>query len=916
MKKKKLAPYLLVVMMTSLIGGCGQQEYSDVEYMNRALDYYDEHDYASAVIEFKNALRKNPKNAEARWRLGKLYIELGAGADAEKEIKQAIRLGLSASEVGLDLFDSFLLQGEYKEVVTAIQLNKYSSDVNKSRAYAIAGKAFLGEGDLDKAGSLLKRSLAIESNAGAYSSLVDLYLLQRNTALALSFIKEGMIDHEDDLALNIAAADYYRFIRDFEKAIDYYSRALSVRQHIGALLMRADLYLAAGQLDLASKDISGVIKFDKNNPLASFLKAKISYQQQDYSTTKSQLEYVLTVLPGHLAANGLLGIVDYHLGNFQQASRHLEKFQSKVPDNTDVQRVLAEVYIQLGRGENAVSLLSMLAVKSAEDPGLYLMLGDAHLLNNDIHRSKENVAIASSLSSGQPSIISKLAALKILSGESKEAAESLEEIVSGEKINKRAEILLVWALVQSSQLDKALKYASSGVEKEPNDAMRLFIRGLVYQRKNNFDKAKEDFGNALTKDATFFMPAIGLAQIALEEQDYSAARKYFEQVLTIKKDHLGSLMGLVVVEAKTGNENEVVSQLLKAINLRPDAPQPVNALVKIYLAQGGFEKADDIAAQYQNTNPESIDGYVIRANTLQMNSDFVGAERQLRHYLQRRPNDIKRHLLLIGFLRAQGDLSSAIKETEKIISNADAPDLIALKIKLLIELKDYVKAEKNLSKLKFSEEKAVNELFFTLTGDLQVSMGKAEKAVGSYQRAFELSSDIGMLENLTKLDIYLEEFDRARHRINQFLASSPNKHGVRLLSASLYEHRGSMAKAEDEYLELLSYQAENVAALNNLALLYVKQNKFQSALNIAKKAYDILPVPEIADTYGWVLSKSNQPAAALPLLKKAFRLLPGKQEVAYHYAVVLQQLGDFDRSKQVMKNITDKRYLKLLFDEN
>lgn len=47
----------------------------------------------AAVIELKSALQRNTDDADARALLGDIYLDLGDGAAAEKELRQAAALG-------------------------------------------------------------------------------------------------------------------------------------------------------------------------------------------------------------------------------------------------------------------------------------------------------------------------------------------------------------------------------------------------------------------------------------------------------------------------------------------------------------------------------------------------------------------------------------------------------------------------------------------------------------------------------------------------------------------------------------------------------------------------------------------------------------------------------------------------------
>ena len=88
--------------------------------MERAFAHRAAGDLVAAAIELKSALQIEPKNAAARLALGHVYLELGDGAAAAKEFRQAIASGQSSRETEIGLLRSRLLSGEYAEVLEGL----------------------------------------------------------------------------------------------------------------------------------------------------------------------------------------------------------------------------------------------------------------------------------------------------------------------------------------------------------------------------------------------------------------------------------------------------------------------------------------------------------------------------------------------------------------------------------------------------------------------------------------------------------------------------------------------------------------------------------------------------------------------------------------------------------------------------
>ncbi len=89
---------ITAVALLLLAVACGDNQTS-AQHLDQAKQYLAEDSYEAAVIELKNAVRKDAQSAEARFLLGKLQLDSGATAAAEKELQSARRLGWPAEQV-------------------------------------------------------------------------------------------------------------------------------------------------------------------------------------------------------------------------------------------------------------------------------------------------------------------------------------------------------------------------------------------------------------------------------------------------------------------------------------------------------------------------------------------------------------------------------------------------------------------------------------------------------------------------------------------------------------------------------------------------------------------------------------------------------------------------------------------------
>jgi len=169
----------------------------------------------------------------------------------------------------------------------------------------------------------------------------------------------------------------------------------------------------------------------------------------------------------------------------------------------------------------------------------------------------------------------------------------------------------------------------------------------------------------------------------------------------------------------------------------------------------------------------------------------------------------------------------------------------------------------------------------------------------------ELQDDVrgaqpAVLRLLMRAEVRQSRGDQAGYRqtLEQVLASDPQIIRAQMALATVYEQAGEHDKAIERYRQVLSFQPNDVGALNNLAYaLAVHRNQASEALPLAQRAFTASnEAPLVADTLGWVCHLAGDRMQALRYTQIAATGAPRHGEVRYHYAVALANAGDPDRA--------------------
>jgi len=155
-----------------------------------------------------------------------------------------------------------------------------------------------------------------------------------------------------------------------------------------------------------------------------------------------------------------------------------------------------------------------------------------------------------------------------------------------------------------------------------------------------------------------------------------------------------------------------------------------------------------------------------------------------------------------------------------------------------------------------------------------------------------------------QLEIGDGKFDAARQILNELLAKNPKSAEAKLMLGELEDKAGNHAASVTQYKGIVDSDPNNIAALNNLAWAYQKDNP-DEGLKYAQQAAKLAPDnPSIQDTLGWLYYRKGLYDSAVTHLKSAVDK-EGTPERKYHLGLALTKNGDQDGGRKMMRAALD-----------
>jgi len=692
----------ILTVSTLLIVVACSSELTDVEYVQRARDSLDKKDYASAVVDFKSALAQNVSNAEARWELGKLYLEIGSLLSAEKELVHAQKLGVGDEYTAPLLARIYLSMGKYEEIHALSIKPTYKSET-KAELSASKALAFLGQGQTDGAKSLAGTAKEIIPTSPYVQYAEAAILFADGQVDAARETLEVLLKTDDDYASAWSLlGDLERRTNNLEAAESAYGRAINNRlNNANDLLSRAMVRVYQNKLDLAQQDVDVLKQRAEGNYQLHYTQGLILYLQKKYAEAQVSFDSVVNVDRGNHAAIFYLGSIHFHLGNTQQAQSYLSTVVGKAPGFLPARKLLATQNLALEEFENVEGLLRPVVSTTTEDEALINLYADALFGLGKKEEALKWLRLAEELAPDSADAKARLGQALLASDDENGAIEALNAAIQLDPKSQQADVLLVQSYLKTKNYKAALLTAEEFLERQPENPAAHNLHGLVLLTQRQLENAKKAFERALHLSPGHIYAGKNLAQLAFSESDFEKARTLYEEVLKYNPNDLETLIRLAGLEAKVGNNEQMRDVLQQAISAHPDAVKPKVILAKSYLVEGKPNQAMDVVRDVVsgvNDAPELIG---ILGQAQMQNQVYREASHTFLRLIELEPEAVQAHFLL-GVCYAR--LNEGQKMERAFVRTLELDDRhvlarIALTRTQVLH-KEFGKARDNLRKLK------------------------------------------------------------------------------------------------------------------------------------------------------------------------------------------------------------------------
>jgi putative PEP-CTERM system TPR-repeat lipoprotein len=890
------------VLLTVLFLAACDDSATTEQYIQRATDAIAESEYSAATIELKNALRQDPNSVQARWLLGKVYLDSGDVLSASKELQQALDLGWPPEDIQPAMAQALLTQEDF-EAVGKLDADGLTANAQAS-LFGLQAQAALALGDSWEAEALIDRALILKPEdlevLIAKARLLD---SKDDTDGALAVVDQILvIDPERGDAWSLKAGTLTKE-GDYKAALAAYNKAIKLkRDNAGELFKRALLKMQMGDFKAAQKDARALMSKKAKHPGANYVQGLLHYEAGNYDAAIASLSITEPAFKQYPLSMFFLASANFKKGNMDLATNQAKRFYKMSPENVPGRKLLAVIRLQQGDYASVQQLLQPVLDGAPEDIDALNLVSNALLKEG---KTSEAITLLAKVAELQPDSAEakvRLGAGMLMGGKGDDAVQPIQTAIDLAPNLPMADILLVLNHVEKEDFPAAIAAAKDYQRRNPDTAAAYNLLGRVYQQAGKPQPARKAFQSALALDSADPGANFYLAQMALADNDIATARGHYKAILKSRKDSPQVHLQLAALDAREGKETSMVDHLETAMAEAPTAIEPRVILARFYLARGQPDKVaplfTDLIAQQQKT-PE-----VLRLMALAQlaTKDTSAAQFSLEQLLESTGDSAKIRHLMAMVAAEEGNEERTVEALRRALALDEdyLPSRIAL-AKILFTSSESTEFDQHMEKLAALVPE--NNDVLLLQAAAADRRGDMDTAIILSEKAFVLAPSGSALIALTSYEEAAGKRGSALKRFSSWLDKNSGDIPVRLAYASTLMSDGQEPQSTTQYAIILQAAPNNLTALNNQAWMLRDKEPAQS-LEYARKAATLAPnSAAVMDTLAVVEYLNGKYEQAQRNILRALKAAPDDPSMRYHSAMIAVAMNDKTTARVTLKKL-------------
>jgi tetratricopeptide (TPR) repeat protein len=630
--------HLLLVALVTLAAGCGNREQAARSAVARGDAYMRDGRAAAAVIEYRNALQKQPTRAEAYRKLGDAQAAQGNAEEAYRAYCRAIDVDPDDSHSRVEAGRLLFGAGRYTEALLraeqTLERNERSAD-----AAVLASRALAKMNRTDEALAQLDATLASDPTPSAYAALGDIRLALGDRAAAEAAYRKAVALSPQSAEARIALAQYLSANGRTDDAEAAFKAAIAANGADEVANRALAAFYASIGKDAAAEPYLRAAAALPNQKLKSTLALADYYLAAErYDDARRVLEPV-TSGPMLTDAKVRLAAVTFHTGSAADARKQLDRLMEKRPtaeawtlkaqmlqadQKTDDALAAAQAAVDL----DPSALVAQYIVGSIElDRGNYdaaetafravirdrkwELAGTIQLARVKLAAGHPAEAVTLAESAGDDLTARlTLARALIADGQSARARRELQALAAATPSAPEPAVLLGTMALTDGNVREARAQAARALSLAPNAGDALLLSARCAMADGDASSAEQYLNRAAASSPDSFDAPAMLANLYAGRGDLPRAQRTLEQFIAKHADVAAARTALGIVFESQNKPKEARAAYEAALALDPVEPVASNNLARLYAPDDAqVPRALELARTAASKLPDDADAH-------------------------------------------------------------------------------------------------------------------------------------------------------------------------------------------------------------------------------------------------------------------------------------------------------------------
>lgn len=908
---KNFRKTILVAAIAAIVAGCSQDS------LVAGNDFMKKGDYASAVIEFKNAVQAKPDSVEARLALADALERTYDQAGAEQHLRKAASQGGDSDSLIPRIALIMLDRKESAKVISEFKDRQLTSPEADSNLRGIVAIAYADQRQYPLAEEHLKG--ATKNTATVQLARAQLLLAQGKKEQAVAALDSSLSEPNAPWWVLRALGRIQEASGNHEAAFQLMTRAHeAVPWHQSIMGEYAEFLLVAGKLEQAIAIRDRLKKLAPRYYWTNYIDALVLAQQGRQEESLAAALKVLAVAPDHLPANLLAAQAELQKGDVLMASTRLKKIAAQNPYSVPTIRLLAQAQLRQGQAADAAEAIKRGLGVAPTDATLLSLRADSEVMRGATREAMSTLERLSANAPGNASYLLRLSQLKARSGDRESAKKLLDQATELGKDNPAIRDQIISISMSMGDLPRIRQLADYAIKSHPNDPRSHLILAAALGLQNDNAGAWQATIAALDLQPAFQPALNALTLLAREPKQREELLARYEKAIQAKPATDQTYLEYARLLQQSKNDRSSITALLeKGVSALPTSTALRAALAQELLRAGKADAAVNVAQTGASSNNALPEATALLASLYETIGDTRLATETYRKLATNYPHRADWRLKLAELEAGANQKKEATTILRALITDRPfdpTPYIVLANLTAPDNLRESLSIARELGARESNKLTAL-----LLEGDLLAQYGQPDEALKQFDKAIKAGATPAAQLRIVQVLDRSNRRQAADQELTEAMKKFPGDPSVLGFAAQRIRAQGNPAKAAELLQKVADKNPGNPVLLNDLAWAQFEA-KLPEALKNATKAAEMAPnSPAILDTLGMAQAQAGKQAEAIATLRTAVNLAPKAATPRLHLAELYIAAGERKEGANLLQamdpktlNANDQETLKRL----